>query len=1126
MSNNNSLDILKQLKEQYDKRGVSVLVGAGFSKNAIPSYLSWDELLEDIVLFLYEKKIEEKYKTNHSNALCPCFTYESYKESAVKDYIREIGYLNLVSQYISAKGFREAIDVYIENHIPYVTKNEDWFSVTNVPKNTTFTIDNLLVHKELLNCNWKNVFTTNYDNLLELTSECQGMDYEKILTDFDLSLLSEKRGIIKVHGSLVEDSLDPKFEFDNDKTRRYIISREDYETYSEKHQAFSYLMRTSLLTGVFCLIGFSGNDPNFLGWLEWMRDILDKDVKDEDKQKTKIYLLSLDNDDVETDRKLFYKNHRISVLNIKDPVILNELGLDASAKTKSIFIQLFKYLRREIGLHEQSPSSLYVKLWGKVSKNTINNKVIDDIRSKRNSHFVTKKTWRQYQFVYNLIGRDTLSPFEAELFAIAANDCGLMPSFFPEQQKEQLDTILEWKQLQMLESAYLGETISYDFVEDKDTVLFYQILSFLYRFEFEKVKELVEDWQPTIEWTTNKAAFISLYNRNKAIDILEEYIKKTTDPQQKCFAANLANNIIPQYPPRFSYNEFQSMQVDNFGDIQYEIMNELKKKKDKKSPYGVVTKTFSLSGENHIVVQSLKFLAFLARTGCDIQFGVMVLTNADDWYIVFSSLFESYPNPCLYYSLQLTDRRILRRIGQDFAYSEVLIEQLPEILTRLLKTIDNTERGINFDSYYTICEELFVAVKEEKWFDLFFGLFEKIFVQHLNRITRLDEITSFVMAAVKVLREKQNVSLIFERLLGLIDRNNIYFVSELIYYLKLDLLETLSQESLDSIKEIVQNNGVVKSFFLIAALYDNDLVNDEFKEFVSSRIVIEKEQVIIAGNKELYSLSYFVKDNQEAQKIVRESILGRNMWNCGVDGDQASPPQYLRLNKISKGIIWAENDFEIILNNMKENIDKLEKSPFLDDPFLGAEYVSLLTDMLDFVDNIVVNKYSCTQFKVVSDRIQLLLGKVIPGGFSFDLVYDTEADITDIVKYLVRCINYYGAEKYAHYVDALINRALMKEKRYLNLVLDFVRYIACEHFGFINDPIRLHKIKLLLEMYSQIDYRELEIHLSSAYGSLWNIAQKLSEEGIEIGAIGGYWLNNPKVSRFCIDRVFQNQEKN
>lgn len=40
-------------------------------------------------------------------------------------------------------------------------------------------------------------------------------------------------------------------------------------------------MRIAMLQGVFCLVGFSGTDPNYLAWVRWMSDILD--VEDDDK---------------------------------------------------------------------------------------------------------------------------------------------------------------------------------------------------------------------------------------------------------------------------------------------------------------------------------------------------------------------------------------------------------------------------------------------------------------------------------------------------------------------------------------------------------------------------------------------------------------------------------------------------------------------------------------------------------------------------------------------------------------------------------------------------------------------------------------------------------------------------
>lgn len=57
-----SVELLQKLKEQHDKRAVSVLVGAGFSKNAIQVYPDWDGLLHDLVQEVYGKQIKEERK--------------------------------------------------------------------------------------------------------------------------------------------------------------------------------------------------------------------------------------------------------------------------------------------------------------------------------------------------------------------------------------------------------------------------------------------------------------------------------------------------------------------------------------------------------------------------------------------------------------------------------------------------------------------------------------------------------------------------------------------------------------------------------------------------------------------------------------------------------------------------------------------------------------------------------------------------------------------------------------------------------------------------------------------------------------------------------------------------------
>jgi SIR2-like domain len=53
-----------------------------------------------------------------------------------------------------------------------------------------------------------------------------------------------------------------------------IFAAEDYRTYPIRHAAFVNLARQIFIENDLCLLGFSGNDPNFLEWAGWVRDHL------------------------------------------------------------------------------------------------------------------------------------------------------------------------------------------------------------------------------------------------------------------------------------------------------------------------------------------------------------------------------------------------------------------------------------------------------------------------------------------------------------------------------------------------------------------------------------------------------------------------------------------------------------------------------------------------------------------------------------------------------------------------------------------------------------------------------------------------------------------------------------
>jgi SIR2-like domain len=201
-------------------RGAALLVGAGFSKNAIlqapdtPAPPNWSELLDELINQLYPT---DKARAP-TDALRIAEEYRAYFDQA-------------------------ALDAFIRARFP----DRAWLPGP--------------LHLQALSFPWSDILTTNWDTLLERASEeITDFRYEVVRTEVDLAHARAQR-IVKLHGTLGDR--DP-----------LIFAAEDYRTYPVRHAAFVNLARQIFIENDLCLLGFSGNDPNFLEWAGWVRDHL------------------------------------------------------------------------------------------------------------------------------------------------------------------------------------------------------------------------------------------------------------------------------------------------------------------------------------------------------------------------------------------------------------------------------------------------------------------------------------------------------------------------------------------------------------------------------------------------------------------------------------------------------------------------------------------------------------------------------------------------------------------------------------------------------------------------------------------------------------------------------------
>ncbi len=1116
-----SVELLKKLKEQHDKRAVSVLVGAGFSKNAIWKYPGWDELLRDLVQDVYGRQIEERYRQYRLGNGPYYYTEELFKEKEIENIIHDVGYLDLVSKYIQDKGYREAIDVYIEDHLPYVEEVGGLFKVTNMP-DVPFSASNLDVHKELLLCKWKHVYTTNYDNLLELANDIHGMDYRKITVDYKLAELSEHRGIVKVHGSLVGDSLSKDYEFDNDKSRRYIISAEDYATYAEKHQAFSYQMKTGLLTGVFCLIGFSGNDPNFLGWLEWMKDVLDRDITDPNKEATKVYLLTIGEQKIEKSRQLFYQNHHIGLINILDGAVLKLIGAQPDTKDiGAIFTMLFRYLNdgtayvvNPLGNTIANTLTQYQRVWAAIDAKNVTNEDVSEVRRLRKSIVMPPSARTQRTIISNLYDKKEWNRQDAELFALACFDCGLWFFKFREESKDlMLQDVKEWQKLQQMGAVLCREELDINTIEDSDWKTNLTLARSRYDLAAQSINDIALKWDAQDNWLINKAAVLAQTHAGESLKIIDGILQQSTNAEHCYYASVLGNVISMQLPLKYSYNQFKAAGINGYYECRDAMLKTIEYEKKEVKPYGGGGWSFVLAKREEDVEEALRFVVLLFITGFPLQCRGYSLITHQDWYEVFKRVFGYMPYVSLFYSLQLTDKNTLVRIGQDYAFAEPFKDITPDLLKRLLIIVADEHKGINRESCLWVAKEMLCSVPEDKWFNGLIELVNKTLIPNAGKLSSLSALYQFMKDAAYYIKAPAKKSEFLDIILSHFDDNTYYF-SELIYKLQLKDSVVLTDVQRKIVNDIFERHPLNKSYLLAAHLGYSNLLDDYSKNILKERIKNQPQEVENASFEVLHSLTFLTYGDEEAGSIIKRSILKKDIWHCGIEANSASEPNHLSLNKTSKDIKWTQEEMRVIMENLQKNLVLLEGWNGISDSFFAKEHVGLLADMLEFTEHDCIATLGLEDYKRVAERIKVLMLKFYGSSQMLDKIFDKEANVNQELQFLARCIDFYGLEKYRIYVDAVMDRALLQCEQSLTMMLAFVEFLVEKHINELSDERSVFRFRLLLEKYVEVDYQKLNLILSVAYRCLHKVAEVLKEKGLVDDQLVNYWLEDEFVNRF------------
>lgn len=210
--------------------GASVMIGAGFSRNAerLRSTVLPSPTWRDVAIAMCHQMYPKSDVT--------------HRKAAIASSSETSGALRLAQEFKVSFG-----ETKLHSFLREQMRDDDF-----VPG---------LIHRRLLELPWRDVFTTNWDTLLERARTLVPAHSYGLVRCAEEIPLSARPRIVKLHGSV-----DARFPL--------IFAEEDYRTYPVLYAPFVNTVQQAMMETVFCLIGFSGEDPNFLHWSGWVRDNL------------------------------------------------------------------------------------------------------------------------------------------------------------------------------------------------------------------------------------------------------------------------------------------------------------------------------------------------------------------------------------------------------------------------------------------------------------------------------------------------------------------------------------------------------------------------------------------------------------------------------------------------------------------------------------------------------------------------------------------------------------------------------------------------------------------------------------------------------------------------------------
>ena len=605
----------------------------------------------------------------------------------------------------------------------------------------------------------------------------------------DITIGDARRNIFKLHGSLrtldiMDEHIDYGFDYDNH--TQYIIAQEDYDSYNQKHEAFVDLMRISLLKDAYCIIGFSCDDPNFLLWINWVKDIVDREAAaNKEENFWNKYFINVDNEELDPDKKLLLHNHYIRIVDLYK---VYPTASDRKERLLAFFddinkMQTAKSITNDFWEHFDFNSNNSLQ-----EKNTVvyDKKKIDKVwnLTKDNPFSFLSKPFEYYRFYFlerirNVIKTRLMDESICKSFLMAVNQDNLPLDIILDDDEvayisdfvSSIDDISLKKCNKLLieEDQVLNNTWIADESDKTDQSVLNQVIQCLFNFDFEKCYKLIKHWTPQSQYYQTIRFMIQASLRRKVkVEELENILTvheshKYNNDQEYMVALELPLGLHEYFWGDKNFNakseaiqskieEIVSKNKDvmRLSDYFTRLQKELKKE-EKVKPLGRSGRTMTFGSSDSVTLGAIRILQVLVKLGFVTRNMFARWFSNENVYRILERLYTFYPYPCLYLASLCTNKDFSRRVAQLYCFSssEAIQNALSNIFVKILRACSSeylSEERKN--TLYIYATAFIKCVHPKHWRKEFMTLYKKQNLGNRNEREFYETKYSFAQQAV------------------------------------------------------------------------------------------------------------------------------------------------------------------------------------------------------------------------------------------------------------------------------------------------------------------------------------------------------------------------------------------